>query len=255
VQGTCGNLPDHEDETGLRGIALDNARLWSEPDVRTGVVVADVVAGTPLSIEDGPRMGHIRADTDDRGHFYYVQIDGQTTVGWVWSARLLIDNGDPTSDRQATTLDNARLWSQPDVTVGSITHSLDVGTVVIIQSDPQLGRIRTDTSDMGYWYLVIVEDTDTSGWIWAERLSADHTPSTTGTRATALDNARLWSQPDVSVGSDNVDLAAGTLVIVESGPQLGRIRVDTDDLGHWYFVRVEGTDTTGWIWSPRLRFH
>lgn len=254
VRGDCGNLSHHDDWTGLRGTALDNARLWSEPNVQTGTILADITAGTALIIEDGPRMGPIRTDTDDRGHFYLVRVEGQTTSGWIWSARLLPSDGDPTNGGRAMALENARLWSEPDVTLGTVTSDLAVGTVVTIQGQPQLGRIRTDTDDMGYWYLVTVEGTSTTGWIWSERLTANTTAPINGTQATALENARLWTQPDVRTGTVITDLSVGTVVTVEAGPELGRIRTDTDDLGHWYYVRIDGTNTAGWIWSPRLNF-
>lgn len=253
VRGDCENLsvPDNH-STGLHGTALDNTRLWSEPNVQTGVVVADVVAGTTLIIDDGPRLGPIRTDTQDQGHFYFVRIDGDTTSGWIWSARLLTGYVDPTQNVHAVVLDNARLWSLPDVTTGEITQDIPAGTSVTIEDGPQLGRIRVDTNDMGYWYFVSI-DSGISGWIWSERLRAGYTP-VNGIRATALENARLWSQPDVSDGSVIADLDVGTVIIVEQGPQLGRIRVDTNDLGHWYFVQVEGSSASGWIWSPRLSF-
>ncbi len=253
VRGNCENLsiPDNHSSV-LRGTTLDNTRLWSEPNVQTGVVVADVAAGTTLIIEDGPRLGSIRTDTQDQGHFYFVRIDSDTTSGWIWSARLLTGYVDPTQNVRAVALDNARLWSLPDVTTGEITQDIPVGTVVTIEDGPQLGRIRVDTYDLGHWYLVSL-NSGSSGWVWSERLSAGYT-SVSGIRATALENARLWSQPDVSVGTVVTDLDVGTRVIVEQSPQLGRIRVDTNDLGHWYFVQVEGTSTSGWIWSPRLSF-
>lgn len=73
-------------------LALNGARLWSEPDVRTGQVIAAVPAQTALIVINGPVNGPIRLDTDATGDWYFVQVSSTAQGGWLWQARLQFTN-------------------------------------------------------------------------------------------------------------------------------------------------------------------
>ena len=145
---------------------LPQTRLWSQPDVLAGEIVAEVEAGLPVTVLEGPVRGPVRQDTGAAGDWFRVTVDGLT--GWVWSGRL--GSSLPTEPAApVTTLENARLWTQPDVTRGQVIVSPAAGETVTILSGPVSGPIRIDTDDRGDWYYVAVGDA--TGWIWAGRLS------------------------------------------------------------------------------------
>ena len=64
------------------------------------------------------------------------------------------------------------------------------------------------------------------------------------------DNSRLWSQPDVSLGSSIGSPTMGQSATVLSGPTWGRIRRDMDFSGWWWEVETDGQ--RGWVWEDRL---
>jgi hypothetical protein len=68
-------------------LALQNARAWMQPNVKTGHMLVAIPAGTPLQIIAGPVSGPIRYDTDSTGDWYQVSLNG-TVLGWVWAERL-----------------------------------------------------------------------------------------------------------------------------------------------------------------------
>jgi hypothetical protein len=112
------------------------------------------------------------------------------------------------------------------------------------------GRIRFDTVETGAWYPVLYGDV--SGWVWSERLDFDALPPIETDEAIALENARIWSYPDVTIGAIHHNLPQRAVVEIIGGPVTGRIRLDTSAIGVWYQVRY-GT-VTGWVWEERLRF-
>lgn len=72
--------------------------------------------------------------------------------------------------------------------------------------------------------------------------------------ALALNGARLWSVPDVTLGEVVATIPAQTALIVIDGPVNGPVRLDTDATGDWYFVQVSSTAQGGWLWQARLQF-
>lgn len=71
--------------------------------------------------------------------------------------------------------------------------------------------------------------------------------------ATALANARLWSQPNTVNGEIVADVPADTDVIILGGSLTGAINSDGTE-GDWYHVFT--TDgQSGWIWEGRLNFN
>lgn len=150
----------------------------------------------------------------------------------------------------ATLLTNAWVWSFPDVTQGEIAFALAEGTTVSITGGHVLGRIRYDTLETDVWYPIRYGDQ--IGWMWAGRLDITDT-TLPDADAFALDNARMWSQPDVNTGEVLQDLPVNTPLDIIGGPVVGRIRYDdTTVTGVWYQVMVDGV--IGWIWENRLRF-
>ncbi len=145
---------------------------------------------------------------------------------------------------------NTRLWSQPDVILGSIVTDLPAGAVVTVIGGPAVGRIRFDTTDTGEWYPVIYGAL--RGWVWAGRLDFDGTPTPIAS-AVAEAQTNLWSVPDVGTGSVLRTQPNTAHVDVIGGPVTGPIRFDDDTIGVWYQVRT--TDgRIGWIWEGRLTF-
>lgn len=86
VLGTCDTL------AAATAVALDGARLWSKPNVRTGEVIAAVPAQTTFVVIDGPVNGSIRLDTNATGDWYFVQVATSSQSGWLWQARLQFTN-------------------------------------------------------------------------------------------------------------------------------------------------------------------
>jgi len=74
-----------------------------------------------------------------------------------------------------------------------------------------------------------------------------------GTTVTAGENARLWTQPNVSDGyfQQNADFGADLRIL--SDPVWGRVRQDVDIDGWWWQVELISNGDTGWIWQPRLQ--
>jgi|GEM_PF-1905499 len=64
----------------------DNARLWSEPNAKSGVIITAIPASTDVAIIGEPQMGFIQLDSDLTGNWYPVQFGG--TVGWLYEARI-----------------------------------------------------------------------------------------------------------------------------------------------------------------------
>jgi hypothetical protein len=164
----CNTLP--VEYVAAQATALANARMWSAPDVKTGVRTVDLAAGTLVTVIGGPVRGPIRFDTDDQGNWYQVRrnMDGQT--GWVWEQRLAFTDP-PDPGVTATVLANARAWSEPNVRMGGVLANLAEGSQVVILEGPVNGPIRYDTNDRGDWYLVQQTATHITGWVWVERLA------------------------------------------------------------------------------------
>ncbi len=144
--------------------ALANARLWSQPDVKNGQLLATLQPGSSVNIIGNPVPGPIRFDTADTGLWYPVKQG--TLSGWIWAERLT-DYPQPADG--PTALANARVWSQPDVRSGQLLTTLPVGQNVTILGGPVLGAIRFDTPTQGNWYQV--QANNITGWVWSERLS------------------------------------------------------------------------------------
>ena len=72
-------------------ITQPNARLWTQPNVKSGSIQAYVPDGLRVTILTGPVMGPIRYDTADLGEWYYVLPDGGFLPGWIWAGRLVLD--------------------------------------------------------------------------------------------------------------------------------------------------------------------
>ena len=143
---------------------LANTRLWSQPSVTAGIVLAELPTGASVTILSGAVWGPIRYDSSQVDFWYPVQAGSQ--VGWIWSGRLDFNNSLPEAD--AVALGNTRLWSQPDVVTGAVMLSVRLGAPLEIIGGPVSGRIRSDSLETGVWYQVRVEQR--VGWVWAERL-------------------------------------------------------------------------------------
>jgi WD40 repeat protein len=69
--------------------ALDNARLWSLPDVTQGEVIVQPPAGQALYVLGGPVEGWIRADKSNSGWFWKVSTSANgENPGWIWQSRI-----------------------------------------------------------------------------------------------------------------------------------------------------------------------
>ncbi|MCB8966826.1 MAG: serine/threonine-protein kinase [Ardenticatenaceae bacterium] len=73
---------------GTAVTAGPEARLWSQPNVQTGQIVASLAEGAELTINDGPVTGPIRLDTDDQGQWWLVTAVAGGDIGWIWQERL-----------------------------------------------------------------------------------------------------------------------------------------------------------------------
>lgn len=166
LSGACDSLPT-PGSYPQTAIALENARLWSQPDVGIGDIIADVAPGTILQVISGPVQGPIRLDTDDLGLWFYI-IDGEQS-GWLWEARLEFEEIISDDGGSAQTLDDARLWSLPDVHQGRLIGFINPGSSVRVLEGRVVGPIRFDTTDTGNWYFVEVGTV--RGWMWEGRLN------------------------------------------------------------------------------------
>lgn len=173
VAGDCASVP--VEYPAQIATALDNARAWSAPDVRSGAMVTTFAPGTQLIVLAGPVSGPIRFDTADTGNWFQVRavnVAGGAT-GWVWENRLRFAPPAGPGGPTAVALANARVWSQPDVHAGAWIASLAEGSEVRILGGPVVGPIRYDTPDTGNWYLIAQNATGITGWVWRERLAFD----------------------------------------------------------------------------------
>lgn len=168
LSGSCDELPQ-QDSYQQEAVALENARLWSQPNVRIGTVIADVAPETGLYVISGPVQGPIRVDTDDLGQWFYVSTGEQS--GWLWEARFEFKEVSGDESESVLALENARLWSLPNVQQGSLIAFVNPGSEVLILQGPVNGPIRFDTIDTGDWYFVEVGTM--RGWIWEGRLALD----------------------------------------------------------------------------------
>jgi hypothetical protein len=169
LSGACAELPSAPARTA---VALENARAWSLPDVTTGVVVFDLPVGAALVITGGPVAGRIRYDTDDEDDWYRIQW-ADSGSGWVWQGRLALSPLPPETPPQAliaTTGEQARAWSAPDVKTGRITAFLPADMPLTVLEGPVQGPIRYDSDAMGAWYLVRWSYAGI-GWMWEGRLT------------------------------------------------------------------------------------
>lgn len=167
VSPKFGTFSGHCEGTIQLATALDGARVWSEPSIATGEVIATLESGSLVGVTEVGVEGEIQVGVMGTWH-KIVQGDG---VGWVWSERLqlreIFTAPQPVLGR-ATALDDARIWSQPDVTTGEVILTLLPDQSVNLIGDPQEGRIRLDTDEIGTWYPV--QQGGIVGWVYAERL-------------------------------------------------------------------------------------
>ena len=187
---------------------------------------------------------------------YYVLLDsarGAWTdgVGGDFSGRCTdLMPGLPTN--AAITTSETRIWTEPNVAIGQVVTTLDSGVAVNIVSPPVPGQILYDSDVIGIWYRISVGDGSSGpvGWVWSARLLTMATPQTPVRTGITLDNARLWSAPDVRQGGVILDVTPGTVVTIIAGPVSGPIRYDNFTTGNWYQIHTDGF--TGWIWEGRL---
>lgn len=170
VAANRGTYSGHCEGTLQLATALDNARVWTEPDAAVGQMVGLLDVGTDVGIIEGPVQGRLQIESDLQGNWYKVQRGD--IVGWVWEERLLFGRTFTTQlpfSETATALDGARVWSQPDVRTGQIITTLRTGVQINITGDPVEGVIRENPNVNGIWYPV--QEGGTTGWVFAERLA------------------------------------------------------------------------------------
>jgi hypothetical protein len=165
------DCPEKPFITTITARTLEGARLWSNPHVQLGELTADVPAGTILEIMAGPVTGIITDDGGTEGEWYLVHNQSYGT-GWIWSARLILNSDFPPEEiGMAQAMANTRIWSQPDVTVGTYLGDIPENAFTRLLDGPVEGRIRVDTDDIGDWYWVQTGDRTITGWVWAGRLA------------------------------------------------------------------------------------
>jgi hypothetical protein len=245
-------------EGACDAVPLDETPLTDYPTVCAVTLGAETTlyAGSALAVEKDAIPAGVYVVTMRTDTAYNVRL-GHAYGGWIASSdgqlKPNCDRVPPEPYRTATALDNARVWSAPDVASGSALYTLEPGQRVLVVAGPVRGPIRFDTDDQGDWYQVYV-DGQASGWVWSERLtlSTEPPPPPNGSpTGTTQPNARLWSAPTVRTGELLVFLDEGTPVTVNAGPVRGPIRYDTDHQGDWYHVTTDG-GLSGWVWSERL---
>lgn len=92
LTGACEALPQ-----GIAGRVTAGARLWSQPDVNHGIILAEPPAGTAVQIYANQRVvGDIVYGDDVRGVWVYTVIP-DVAAGWLWIERVQgITDGDMT---------------------------------------------------------------------------------------------------------------------------------------------------------------
>jgi hypothetical protein len=171
VKANHGTLSGHCDGTLRLASALDNARVWTEPNAAIGQTLGVLEAGFEVGIVEGPVQGRLQTDSDVQGNWYKVQRGEM--VGWVWEDRLRMGRTYTIPlplVHWAAVLDGARVWTQPDVTTGQIVTTLmSGGDYIKITGEAVEGVIRAEPVLQGMWYPVQLGGT--TGWVSAERLS------------------------------------------------------------------------------------
>ena len=91
VDANAGQLSGDCDDLTSPGAIIAEARVWSEPNVNTGAVLATLSAGTDVRIVSQPTRGPIRLDTGEEGDWHRVQTTDRDVTGWVWVGVLAFD--------------------------------------------------------------------------------------------------------------------------------------------------------------------
>jgi Tol biopolymer transport system component/serine/threonine protein kinase len=118
--------------------------------------------------------------------------------------------------------------------------------------DNEIYVMRSDGTDVRR--LTHNEASDT--WpVWQPSVPAggggvEACPLQAGMVVQTTENARLWSQPDVTAATTASELDAGVSLAVLTGPSWGRVRLDIDYSGWWWQVAADGAQ--GWIWQSRI---
>lgn len=247
LSGACGmNIP------------VDSAPIQSHPTLCVLVTFDAPVAvyGEPalLTQTDSLLPNAAYAVIRQSATGYYVYL-GPNSGGWVSAGAGAVSGNcaalpsEPPAST-ATARANARVWSAPDVHSGTVLATLTPGSAVTITAGPVRGPISYSSDVQGDWYQI--SQGDLTGWVWSERLSPS-APPPAYQRAVALENARVWSYPDVQQGAVVAALAPGAALDIVAGPVAGPIRYDTPAVGQWYQVS-QGGSVLGWVWSGRLSF-
>jgi hypothetical protein len=138
------------------------------------------------------------------------------------------------------------------VELGEVTADVPTDVVFEVMAGPVTSIISDDGETTGEWVLVRNETYGT-GWMWIERLqfSTEFPPEQIGS-AVAMADTRVWSEPDAQAGTYLGDITEYREVRLLDGPVEGRIRLDTDDIGDWYWAQTTDRAITGWVWAGRL---
>lgn len=247
--------------TCAMNIPVISAPLMAHPTLcvlNTPVQPVPLFADAALQIHvDTLRANASYAVVQQSGTSYYVYLD-EYTGGWVAANAGTVSGACEMLPAEpmlpagtAIALENARLWSAPDVYQGAVLVTLETGSQVAILAGPVSGPISYSSDVEGEWYRV--RWGTVTGWAWSERLTIMTGPTDPYRAAVALQNARAWSHPDVKTGTMLAPIPAGTRLQTIAGPVRGPIRYDTDATGDWYQVSVNGT-VLGWVWDQRLSF-
>lgn len=185
-----------------------------------------------------------------------LEGSGDMSGGYVEANRGTLNGHCDGTLQLATVLDNARLWTEPDVITGEIISTLNIGTEVGIISEPVRGRLQYASDLMGDWVEVRTGSTVT-GWIWIERLELGK-PFTAPSllpknQATVTENTRIWSEPNAKIGEILTTLPTGAKIKITGGAQIGFIQLESDLQGAWYPVTYG--ETTGWVYEGRINFN
>lgn len=170
VEANRGTFWGHCSGTIQLATALDNARVWTQPDAVAGEIITTLENGAQVRILGDPIVGNIQEDIS--GDWYEVSIG--FIIGWVWSDRLEFGRTYTTPQpvlASATALDGARVWTQSDVKTGQIVTTLMVGSNVNIIGEAMTGSIQFDNELQGTWYPI--QQGGTTGWVYEDRLDFD----------------------------------------------------------------------------------